>query len=167
MPELIFVQARQSPQRILDVFARVLTRHERKPAGQNRHGFKSRQPMEKKNETVRLLRQKDPDGVKQLITHYAPLMRYIVSPILRDGHDIEECISEITALVREKIDSFDEEKGSRNTTLKNNKRPYFAQSVERESASNCGLCFFYLPPRLSAAPASQCIFRRKKRKKVD
>ena len=45
LPELIFVQARQSPQRILDVFARVLTRHERKPAGQNRHGFKSRQPM--------------------------------------------------------------------------------------------------------------------------
>ena len=27
-----------------DVFARVLTRHERKSAGQNRHGFKSRQP---------------------------------------------------------------------------------------------------------------------------
>ncbi|MDY4254604.1 MAG: hypothetical protein SOX69_02610, partial [Oscillospiraceae bacterium] len=44
LPELIFVQARQSPQRILDVFARVLTRHERKSAGQNRHGFKSRQP---------------------------------------------------------------------------------------------------------------------------
>ena len=121
--------------------------------------------MEKQNETVRLLRQKDPDGVKQLITHYAPLMKYIVSPILSDRHDIEECISEITALVWEKIDSFDEEKGSWNTTLKNNKRPYFAQSVERESAANCGLCFFYLPPRLSAAPASQCIFRRKKAEK--
>ena len=73
--------------------------------------------MEKQNETVRLLRQKDPDGVKQLITHYAPLMRYIVSPILRDGHDIEGRISEITALVWKKIDSFDEGKGSRNTTL--------------------------------------------------
>ena len=43
LPELIFVQARQSPQRILDVFARVLTRHELNPTGQNRHGFKSRQ----------------------------------------------------------------------------------------------------------------------------
>ena len=28
------------------LFARVLTRHERKSAGQNRHGFKSRQPMQ-------------------------------------------------------------------------------------------------------------------------
>ena len=45
LPELIFVQARQSPQRILDVFARVLTRHELNPTGQNRHGFKSRQPI--------------------------------------------------------------------------------------------------------------------------
>ena len=47
LPELIFVQARQSPQRILDVFARVLTRHELNPTGQNRHGFKSRQPKKK------------------------------------------------------------------------------------------------------------------------
>ena len=47
MPELIFVEARQSPQRILDVFARVLTRHELNPTGQNRHGFKSRQPNDK------------------------------------------------------------------------------------------------------------------------
>ena len=45
LPELIFVQARQSPQRILDVFARVLTRHELNPTGQNRHGFKSRQSI--------------------------------------------------------------------------------------------------------------------------
>ena len=51
MPELIFVQARQSPQRILDVFARVLTRHELNPTGQNRHGFKSRQPKECIEET--------------------------------------------------------------------------------------------------------------------
>ena len=54
LSELIFVQARQSQQRILDVFARVLTRHELNPTGQNRHGFKSRQPKardpQKKNE---------------------------------------------------------------------------------------------------------------------
>ena len=47
LPELIFVQARQSPQRILDVFARVLMRHELNPTGQNRHGFKSRQPKQR------------------------------------------------------------------------------------------------------------------------
>ena len=48
LPELIFVQARQSLQRILDVvFARGLTRHGLKPTCQNRHGFKSRQPTVK------------------------------------------------------------------------------------------------------------------------
>ena len=44
LPELIFVQSRQTPQRILDVFARVLTRHRLNPICQNRLGFKSRQP---------------------------------------------------------------------------------------------------------------------------
>ncbi len=44
LPELIFVRAMQSPQRILDVFARVLTRYELNPTCQNRLGFKSRQP---------------------------------------------------------------------------------------------------------------------------
>ena len=83
--------------------------------------------MEKQNETVRLLRQKDPDGVKQLITHYSPLIKYIVSPILSDRHDIEECISEITATVWEKIDSFDEKKGSWNAWL---------TSVSRNAALN-------------------------------
>ncbi len=47
LPELIFVQARQSPKRILDVFARVLTQHGRKSACQNRHGFNSRQLIRK------------------------------------------------------------------------------------------------------------------------
>ena len=45
LTELMFVQARQSPQRILDVFARVLTQHGRKSASQNRHGFKFCQPL--------------------------------------------------------------------------------------------------------------------------
>ena len=44
LPELIFVREKQSTQRIPDVFARVLTRHELNPTCQNRHGFKSRQP---------------------------------------------------------------------------------------------------------------------------
>ena len=44
LPELIFVQSRQTPQRILDVFARVLTQYELNPTCQNRLGFKSRQP---------------------------------------------------------------------------------------------------------------------------
>ena len=44
LSELIFVQSRQTPQRIPDVFARVLTQYELNPTCQNRLGFKSRQP---------------------------------------------------------------------------------------------------------------------------
>ena len=41
LPELIFPQARQSPQQILDVFARALTQHGLKSARQNRCVFDS------------------------------------------------------------------------------------------------------------------------------
>ena len=44
LPELIFFRQGKKLKRMLDAFARVLTRNERKSAGQNRHGFKSRQP---------------------------------------------------------------------------------------------------------------------------
>ena len=43
LPERIFVRARQSPQRILDVLSRDLTQHGRKSARQNRQEFDSRQ----------------------------------------------------------------------------------------------------------------------------
>ena len=66
----------------------------------------------KEQEILALLRERDERGADELLRRYTPLMRYIVSPILPDERDAEECVSEIAARVWEKIDSFDPARGS-------------------------------------------------------
>lgn len=44
-------------------------------------------------------------------------MRYVIAPILRDPQEREECLSEVTMRVWEKIDPFQEERGSWNGWL--------------------------------------------------
>ena len=58
------------------------------------------------------LRQKDSQAPDEFLRHYTPLMRYIVSPVLKDERDIEECINQIALTVWNGIDTFDEQKGS-------------------------------------------------------
>ena len=59
-----------------------------------------------------LLRQKDPAGMEALLLHYGPLMRYIIAPILPDGQDREECLSEAALRVWERAERFDPARGS-------------------------------------------------------
>lgn len=66
----------------------------------------------KEAEIIRLIRTRDESGVKELLLRYSPMLRYIVSPILPVGQDIEECVSEIALRVWDRIDSFDPERGS-------------------------------------------------------
>ena len=61
---------------------------------------------------VMLLRRREERGMEALQRHYAPLIRYIISPILTDARDREEAFSEVLMRVWEKIDTYDEEKGS-------------------------------------------------------
>lgn len=61
---------------------------------------------------LELLRQRSDNGLIKLQTHYGPLMRYIISPILSDEREREECLSDICMKVWEKIGSYDPEKGS-------------------------------------------------------
>lgn len=83
------------------------------------------------NEVVRLLRERDEHGVHELLHHYAPLMRYIIAPILPQSQDREDCLSEAAMRVWEKIDTYDETRGSwrawltavtRNTALNHARR---------------------------------------------
>ena len=55
---------------------------------------------------------RDESGITELNTRYGPLMRYIISPILEDEQDREECLSEVAMKVWDNIGSFDPEKGS-------------------------------------------------------
>ena len=63
-------------------------------------------------EILDLIRSQDDQGMEELMRHYGPLMRYIIKPILRDRHDIEDCLSETAMRIWENFDTYDEDKGS-------------------------------------------------------
>lgn len=52
-----------------------------------------------------------------LLLHFGPLMRYIIAPILPNPQDREDCLSEVTLRIWEKIDQFDPRRGSWNAWL--------------------------------------------------
>lgn len=61
---------------------------------------------------IKLLKEQDPQGMVLFLKRYTPLIRYIISPILSNPHDQEECISEISIRVWEKIVLYDVQKGN-------------------------------------------------------
>ena len=95
------------------------------------------------NTVERLLLEKNEQGMDALLLHYGPLMRYIIAPILQNPQDREDCLSEVSMRVWEKIGQFDGEKGSfhawltaitRNTAL-NHPRKASGSSAEELSES--------------------------------
>ena len=95
------------------------------------------------NTGERLLLEKNEQGMDALLLHYGPLMRYIIAPILQNPQDREDCLSEVSMRVWEKIGQFDGEKGSfhawltaitRNTAL-NHARRASGSSAEELSES--------------------------------
>ena len=62
-------------------------------------------------ELISLLRGRDEQGIVLLQRHYGALMRYIIAPILTDPHEQEDCLSEVTMKVWDKIETFDPDKG--------------------------------------------------------
>lgn len=95
------------------------------------------------NTVERLLLEKNEQGMDALLLRYGPLMRYIISPILQNPQDREDCLSEVSMRVWEKIGQFDGEKGSfrawltaitRNTAL-NHARRASGSSAEELSES--------------------------------
>ena len=68
-------------------------------------------------EIIQLISDRDETGAKELILHYGPLMRYIIAPILPNPQDQEECRSESTMKVWDKIEHYDSERGNFNTWL--------------------------------------------------
>lgn len=69
------------------------------------------------HELIDLLRQRDQQGILELQRLYGPLMRYIISPILPDSREQEECLADLSLLIWDKIHLFDPERGSFKTWL--------------------------------------------------
>ena len=83
------------------------------------------------HQIIAWLRQGDPQGMDALLAQYGPLMRYVISPILSNPQDREDCLSEAAMKVWEKIGTFDPQRGAwkswltaltRNTALNHARR---------------------------------------------
>ena len=66
----------------------------------------------RERDVIELIKSRDEGGVSALLTHYGPLMRYVIGPILTSEADREECLSECCMKVWDKIDSYDAARGS-------------------------------------------------------
>ena len=64
------------------------------------------------SDIIEKLKQQSPDGAEKLVTHYGPLMKYVIRPILDNEQDREECLSEAVMRILDKIHLYDEERGS-------------------------------------------------------
>lgn len=63
-------------------------------------------------ELVELLRRDQESGTEALLRQYGPLLRYVIGGVLRDPQDAEDCYSEVSLALWQKLDSFDPRQGS-------------------------------------------------------
>lgn len=63
-------------------------------------------------ELLRRLQEDRAAGAEVLLQRYAPLLRYVIGGILRDPQDAEDCFSEVTLVLWQKLDSYDTARGS-------------------------------------------------------
>ena len=64
------------------------------------------------SEIIRLILSKDERGLAELLNRYGPLIRYVITPILKSPEDVEECLSDIVMRVWDKIRLYDSSCGS-------------------------------------------------------
>lgn len=77
--------------------------------------------------------QNHDQGMEALLRQYTPLLRYVIGGVLRDTQDAEDCFSEVSLALWQKLDGFDPGKGSLSAWL---------TAIARNSALN------YLKARL-------------------
>lgn len=62
-------------------------------------------------ELIDLLLKRDPRGMDELLRRFGPLMRYVIAPILSDPREREECLSDVSMRVWERIRQYDSSRG--------------------------------------------------------
>ena len=66
----------------------------------------------REQEIIEALRRREEAGMDALLLHYRPLLQYIIAPILQNPQDREDCLSEVSLRIWEKIEQFDPQRGS-------------------------------------------------------
>lgn len=64
------------------------------------------------SDIIELLTQRNPEGADELLSHYGPLMKYVIAPIVSNEQDQEECLSEAVLRILDKVHLYDPERGS-------------------------------------------------------
>ncbi len=63
-------------------------------------------------ELLSLLREDRDSGTEALLAQYGPLLRYVIRGVLRDPQDAEDCYSEVSLALWQKLDVYRAEAGS-------------------------------------------------------
>lgn len=93
----------------------------------------------RENELVEKLKTCDKEAAKEFLHEYSPLIRYVVSPILENEQDREDCISEVIFKAWNKINSYDSVRGNfsgwltaiaRNTALNYTRKIIHTESID-------------------------------------
>ena len=111
-------------------------------------------------ECIDLLRRRQSEGMELLLRHYGPLMKYIIAPMAASPQDREDCLSEVTLRVWEKVGQFDPEKGSWTawlTAVTRNTAWRYAQTQARHAAGELAEDF----PSPEPTPEEQTLRRER------
>ncbi len=93
----------------------------------------------RENELIEKLKTCDEMAAKDFLHYYCPLIRYVVSPILGNEQDIENCVSEVVFKVWQKIHTYDSARGNftgwitaiaRNTALNHKRKTVQTESID-------------------------------------
>lgn len=68
-------------------------------------------------ELLACLQENRAAGMEALLMQYGPLLRYVIGGILRNPQDSEDCFSEVSLALWQKLDSFDPGKAKLSTWL--------------------------------------------------
>ncbi len=63
------------------------------------------------------IRQGDEEALQTLLRRHIPLLRYVITPLLSDGRDREECLADISLKLWQNASQYDENKGHFRTWL--------------------------------------------------
>ena len=90
------------------------------------------------SDLVQAMKHREPGAPERFQTTFTPLLRYIITPILSDERDREECLSDVALQVWDAIGSYDPSRASFTTwlsTLARNAALNRRRSIERRRES--------------------------------
>lgn len=89
---------------------------------------------------IHSIQNRSSGALDQLKLHYGPLIRYVITPILRDERDREEVFSDVLIRVWDRISQFDPDHGSWTSWLSTIARNAAIDRVRRNPPDGAELC---------------------------